>query len=63
MWRASAAALVMLLLAGCNPFESQVDKCVSAYVRANEPYQSEKDRGMAEHGARIRCMRAASGER
>lgn len=58
---AALSLLVTVTLAGC--FKSDVDKCVEAQIRADEPYKSAQARADGEADARIRCMRAAAGNR
>jgi hypothetical protein len=62
MLKASAATMLALYLVGCNPFESEIDKCTNAFVKAAEPFKDKKDRAESEAHARYMCLEAASGK-
>jgi hypothetical protein len=51
--------VALLGLSGC---QSEVDKCVAAGLKANEPFKSEQDKANDEIGFRIACLKAASGK-
>lgn len=62
MLKASATALVGLCLVGCNPLESEIDKCANAMVKAMEPYEDRQERAAHEADARLACLKAAAGK-
>ena len=51
--------VVLFGLLGC---QSEVDKCVAAGLKANEPYKAEQDKTNDEIGFRLACLKAASGK-
>ncbi len=65
MLRAPSTALLTLLLVACNSgnsLDGQIEKCVQAGLKANEPYKSAQDRAEEELGLRGWCLRQASGK-
>jgi hypothetical protein len=49
----------MFILLGC---QSEIDKCVDAGLRANEPYKTAQDKSQTELGLRIGCLKASTGK-
>ena len=50
-----------LMLIGCQP-KSEVDKCVEAVHKMNEPYKNADRRNEMEVKARLICMREQAGK-
>jgi hypothetical protein len=50
-----------LMLIGCQP-KSEVDKCVEAIHKVNEPYKDADERKGVEVQARFHCMKLESGK-
>jgi hypothetical protein len=49
----------MFILLGC---QSEIDKCVEAGLKADEPYKSAQDKSATEVGYRIGCLKASAGK-
>ena len=49
----------MFVLLGC---QSEIDKCVDAGLRANEPYKTAQDKSQKELEFRIFCLKASTGK-
>ena len=50
-----------LMLIGCQP-KSEVDKCVEAIHKMNEPYKNAADRNEMEVKVRFLCMESDGGK-
>jgi hypothetical protein len=47
-----------LCLTGC---QSEVDKCVDALVKGNEPYKDKAEKASYEGSFRLNCLKASQG--
>lgn len=56
--------LTAIVLAGCNnnSLDNQIEKCVQAGVKFDEPYKTDKSRYEQEARMRLACLKAASGK-